>query len=161
MSQKAAASPMNNQPLDFVGYGPKPPSMTWPGGAKVAVNLALDYEEGSEYSWAENGHNDNWGEYNIPVSASVRDLGTETHFEYCGRVAPGAVVRPLSDSHHGLGLRRGARAQPRRRRMDECAWPRPTGHCLRWREYSTVPREQEERELYEAMALYESFEQRG
>jgi allantoinase len=33
---------------DFVGYGSKPPQASWPGGARVAVQFVLNYEEGGE-----------------------------------------------------------------------------------------------------------------
>lgn len=33
---------------DVVGYGPTPPKPLWPNGAKVALNLVLNYEEGGE-----------------------------------------------------------------------------------------------------------------
>ena len=42
---------------DFVGYGPQPPDVRWPGGALVAVNLVVNYEEGGEYSLREDGIN--------------------------------------------------------------------------------------------------------
>lgn len=35
---------------DFVGYGKTPPDPKWPGGARVAINFIVNYEEGSEYS---------------------------------------------------------------------------------------------------------------
>lgn len=35
---------------DLVGYGKTPPRVVWPDGANVAVNLVVNYEEGSEYS---------------------------------------------------------------------------------------------------------------
>ena len=35
---------------DFVGYGPEPPHADWPGGARVAVNFVINFEEGSELS---------------------------------------------------------------------------------------------------------------
>jgi allantoinase len=38
---------------DLVGYGPHPPHARWPGGARVAVQFAINYEEGSEYSVAD------------------------------------------------------------------------------------------------------------
>ena len=38
---------------DFVGYGPRPPDFEWPGGARVAINLVVNYEEGGEYSLNE------------------------------------------------------------------------------------------------------------
>lgn len=33
---------------DVVGYAGKPPVVSWPNGAKVALNLVLNYEEGGE-----------------------------------------------------------------------------------------------------------------
>lgn len=33
---------------DVVGYVGNPPPVRWPGGAKVALNLVLNYEEGAE-----------------------------------------------------------------------------------------------------------------
>ena len=35
-------------PRDLVGYGRKPPHPQWPGGARVAVQFVLNYEEGGE-----------------------------------------------------------------------------------------------------------------
>ena len=35
---------------DFVGYGPNPPRVEWPDGARIAVSVVVNYEEGSEYS---------------------------------------------------------------------------------------------------------------
>ena len=35
---------------DFVGYGGQPPDPRWPGGARLALNFVMNYEEGSEYS---------------------------------------------------------------------------------------------------------------
>ena len=32
---------------DFVGYGPNPPVVEWPNGAKIAVSVVVNYEEGS------------------------------------------------------------------------------------------------------------------
>jgi len=35
-------------PRDFTGYGATPPEADWPGGARVAISLVLNYEEGGE-----------------------------------------------------------------------------------------------------------------
>ena len=35
---------------DFIGYGPNPPRVEWPNGARIAVSVVVNYEEGSEYS---------------------------------------------------------------------------------------------------------------
>ena len=35
-------------PRDMHGHGPTPPQANWPGGAHVAVQFVLNYEEGGE-----------------------------------------------------------------------------------------------------------------
>jgi OHCU decarboxylase len=35
-------------PRDLVGYGQTPPRVTWPGNARIAVQIVLNYEEGGE-----------------------------------------------------------------------------------------------------------------
>ena len=37
-----------NYPRDMIGYGGTPPHANWPGGARVAVQFVLNYEEGGE-----------------------------------------------------------------------------------------------------------------
>ncbi len=41
-------APPPRYPRDFRGHGPDAPDARWPGGAKVAVSLVLNYEEGGE-----------------------------------------------------------------------------------------------------------------
>ena len=35
---------------DFIGYGANPPSVRWPGDARIAISVVVNYEEGSEAS---------------------------------------------------------------------------------------------------------------
>jgi allantoinase len=46
------------EPRDLVGYGRRPPTVGWPGGARVAVSLVLNYEDGSERTLPEDGANE-------------------------------------------------------------------------------------------------------
>ena len=39
---------MNRYPRDMIGYGQTPPNAAWPGGANIAVQFVLNYEEGGE-----------------------------------------------------------------------------------------------------------------
>ncbi len=80
---------------DFVGYGPQPPDFDWPGGARVAINLVVNYEEGGEYSLNEDGINDTWGEYSFQYGPEIRDIGTETHMEYGSRVGIWRLCRMI------------------------------------------------------------------
>lgn len=38
-------------PRDLLGYGETTPDPQWPGGAKIAISLVVNYEEGSEVSF--------------------------------------------------------------------------------------------------------------
>jgi OHCU decarboxylase len=40
--------PQSRYPRDFRGYGPHAPDALWPGGARIAVSIVLNYEEGGE-----------------------------------------------------------------------------------------------------------------
>ncbi|MEM1302744.1 MAG: polysaccharide deacetylase, partial [Pseudomonadota bacterium] len=35
-------------PRDMIGYGATPPDPQWPGGARIAVQIVVNYEEGGE-----------------------------------------------------------------------------------------------------------------
>ena len=41
---------MTRYPRNLLGYGASPPDAQWPGGARIAVSLVLNYEEGGENS---------------------------------------------------------------------------------------------------------------
>ena len=39
---------MNDYPRDLIGYGARPPHPRWPGDARLALQIVLNYEEGAE-----------------------------------------------------------------------------------------------------------------
>jgi peptidoglycan/xylan/chitin deacetylase (PgdA/CDA1 family) len=82
---------------DYVGYGPMPPDVTWPGGRRVAVSVVLNIEEGAERSVARgdaaddlNGH---WGTHT--AHPEMRNLALESAFEYGSRAGIWRVLRIL------------------------------------------------------------------
>jgi allantoinase len=72
---------------DLVGYGETPPVVQWPGGAKVAVSIALNYEEGAESSIALGDDSDEditvFGGWSSPPER--RSMMKESFFEYGSR----------------------------------------------------------------------------
>ena len=40
--------PIPGPARDVVGYNGKPPKVKWPNGARIAISLVVNYEEGSE-----------------------------------------------------------------------------------------------------------------
>lgn len=74
---------------DLVGYNGKPPKVTWPGNARIAILLVVNYEEGSEPAV---GDGDPAAERALsespprPWPDGTRDLAMETMYEYGSRV---------------------------------------------------------------------------
>ena len=68
---------MTDQERDFIGYGANPPVIEWPGKARIAVSVVVNYEEGSETSLLDGdaAHETN-NEVPSPVPASnTRNAG--------------------------------------------------------------------------------------
>ncbi|MBV9637780.1 MAG: polysaccharide deacetylase family protein, partial [Methylobacteriaceae bacterium] len=143
---------------DFVGYGRRPPRIAWPSGHLVAVNLVVCYEEGAEYSVFDgDAASDGWGEYPLTASPGMRDLGTETHFEYGSRVGIWRIARLLD--RHKVHATVSACAQALQRNPEVSAWLRESGHDvlghgLRWSEQWTMTCEKERDHLHRAVALF-------
>jgi len=81
---------------DLVGYGPDAPAVTWPGGARLAVNLVINYEEGAEYAFEHDDGRSDLGLLDIAqarLPAGVRDLAAESLFEYGSRVGVWRLFR--------------------------------------------------------------------
>lgn len=72
---------------DLIGYGGQPPQIIWPNGARVAVSVVVNFEEGAE---AQVGDGDptseKVGEVISVVREGTRDMGQEQIFAYGSRV---------------------------------------------------------------------------
>jgi peptidoglycan/xylan/chitin deacetylase (PgdA/CDA1 family) len=143
---------------DFIGYGRHAPRVRWPDDALLVISLILVYEEGAEYSILDgDGRNDRWGEYDLQVTPSVRDLGTETHFEYGSRAGIWRLARLLD--RRNVPVTASACAVALQRNPEVAAWLTERnheilGHGLRWTESWTMTREEERDQLHRALDLY-------
>jgi putative urate catabolism protein len=87
-------------PRDLVGYGASPPDPHWPGGARLAVQIVMNYEEGSEYSI---GLGDGFSETyltEVPgasLGPGKRDLIVESVYEYGSRVGFWRLMRLFAE----------------------------------------------------------------
>lgn len=146
-------------PRDFVGYGRTPPHVEWPDGALVAVNLVVVYEEGAERTVVEGDSvNSGWGEYSEGLDPPLRDLGTESHFEYGSRVGIWRLAR-LADAA-GIPATVSATSLALERNPDVAAWMLERGndllgHGRRWLPQWELDREQEAADMDAAIATYE------
>jgi putative urate catabolism protein len=74
---------------DFVGYADRPPFAAWPEGGRIALQFALNYEEGSEANVPDGDGRTELGLAEAPggrVPAGRRDLAFESMYEYGSRV---------------------------------------------------------------------------
>ncbi len=132
---------------DFIGYGRNPPKVEWPDKARVALNLVLNYEEGSERShWAGDGRNEGLGEVPRLLEPAYRDLATESVYEYGSRAGVFRLLR-LFDKYRVRGTLFAA-AVALEANPDVGAWAAEAGHEVcghgyRWSEDWTVSREEE------------------
>ena len=89
-----------DEPRDLIGYGPTPPFADWPGGARLALNFVINFEEGSEFSIpegdgvTESGLTDG---PNTPFGPGKRDLAAESMFEYGSRAGFWRLMRLFAE----------------------------------------------------------------
>lgn len=90
-------------PRDLVGYGGNPPHAQWPGSARIAVQLVINYEEGGENSVL---HGDDGAEIflseiiNAAAVPGARHMSMESIYEYGSRAGVWRLLRLL----RSLGL---------------------------------------------------------
>jgi peptidoglycan/xylan/chitin deacetylase (PgdA/CDA1 family) len=91
----------------MIGYGDTPPDPQWPNGARLALNFVLNFEEGSEPSFADG---DGYSESGLTESSSPlqgragRDLAAESMFEYGSRIGFWRVLRVFQSRHLPLTI---------------------------------------------------------
>jgi hypothetical protein len=68
---------------DLIGYGGRPPTVVWPNGARLAVSLVVNFEEGAELAIGDGDErNERAGEIASVVEPGQRDFGQEEMFAY-------------------------------------------------------------------------------
>ncbi|ALM54359.1 allantoinase PuuE [Halomonas huangheensis] len=85
---------------DLIGYGEQLPEGSWPNGARLAINIVINYEEGSERSFAMGDADQEtmteWGSYVTPPG--IRNLAMESMYEYGSRVGIWRILDILRDA---------------------------------------------------------------
>lgn len=68
---------------DLRGYGRNRPAIVWPNGARIAVSLVVNFEEGAELSIEQgDAETERFGEVQSVQPPGVRDLVQEQVFDY-------------------------------------------------------------------------------
>ena len=89
----------NRYPRDLIGYGRQLPHVQWPGGARIALQFVLNYEEGGENSvlHGDAGSEQFLSEMFNPASFSARHLSMEGIYEYGSRAGVWRILREFEN----------------------------------------------------------------
>ncbi len=145
-------------PRDMTGYGATPPDAQWPGGARIAVQIVLNYEEGGENNIL---HGDPASEAFLSeiVGAAAwpgqRHWNMETIYEYGARAGFWRLHRMLNHlpiTVYGVATAL-ARAPEQVAAMKAAGWE-IASHGLKWIEYKDMEPEEERAQMNEAIRLH-------
>ncbi|MDH3263822.1 MAG: allantoinase PuuE [Paracoccaceae bacterium] len=149
---------MQRYPRDFRGHGAEPPDARWPDGAKVAVSLVLNYEEGGENCLL---HGDAASEAFLSeiVGAAPwpgqRHWNMESIYDYGARAGFWRLHRLMRDlpvTVYGVATAL-ARSPEQVAAMKAAGWE-IASHGLKWIEHKDMPEKQERAEIAEAIRLH-------
>ncbi|MEK0082384.1 allantoinase PuuE [Benzoatithermus flavus] len=148
-------------PRDLIGYGRNPPDPRWPGGAYVAVQFVINYEEGGENCIL---HGDPASEAFLSeiVGAQpllgVRHMNMESIYEYGSRAGFWRLFRlfterrmPVTVYAVAMALQRNPEAAAA---MKEAGWE-IASHGLRWIDYQYMGIDAERRQMQDAIRIHQ------
>jgi allantoinase len=151
-------NPSDTYPRDLIGYGGNPPDPRWPGNARIAVSVVLNYEEGGEYCIL---HGDAHSEYVLtdvggdPLP-NARNLNVESNFEYGSRVGFWEIMRILRSRRLdatvyavGMALERNPQAAAE----IAASGFEVACHGQRWIDYQSVPEAVERADMLKNVAV--------
>ncbi len=150
--------PPDAYPRDLVGYGAHPPHPSWPGGARIALQFVLNYEEGAERA-VLHGDADSETFLSEIVGATAfpdRHLSMESMYEYGARAGVWRVLRLFAERRLPLTLFGVAMALERNPAVvDAClaAGHEIASHGWRWISYQQVPEAVEREHMARAVGV--------
>jgi putative urate catabolism protein len=154
-------APMSDRPeRDMIGYGGRPPDPKWPGGARIAVQFVINYEEGGERCVL---HGDDSSEsFLTDITGSTplrgrRNPNVESTYEYGSRAGFWRLHRlftaravPVTVYGVATALERNPDAV---RAMIAANWE-IASHGLRWIDYQDVGEADEREHLRQAVEIH-------
>lgn len=151
---------MTRYPRNLLGYGATPPDAQWPGGAKIAISLVLNYEEGGENSIL---HGDAASEAFLSDIAGAapwpgqRHWNMESLYDYGARAGFWRLHRLFTG--RGLPVTIYGVATALARNPEQVAAMQSAGweiasHGLKWVDHRDMPEDQERAAIARAIRLH-------
>jgi allantoinase len=147
-------------PRDLIGYGRNPPHADWPGGARIAVQMVLNYEEGGENCVL---HGDAGAEtflsdmINPAPVVGARNMSMEQIYEYGSRAGVWRLLRLFKRYDVAVTVFGVAMAMERNPAVVEAfleAGHEIASHGWRWINYQDVPERVEREHMDRAIDLH-------
>jgi OHCU decarboxylase len=142
------------------GHGPTPPDPKWPGGARIAVQIVLNYEEGGENNIL---HGDASSEAFLSEITGAqpwpgqRHWNMESIYEYGARAGFWRLHRLFTSMSIPLtvyGVASALARSPEQVRAMQLAGWEIASHGLKWVEHKDMPEEEERAQIAEAIRLH-------
>ena len=145
---------------DMIGYGDSPPHPRWPGNARIAIQIVVNYEEGGESSILH-GDDDSEAHLSEIVSArpypgvrhpnmeSIYEFGSRTGFWRLHRLFTGRRI-PITVFGVAMAMERNPQAVEA---MLTAGWE-IASHGWRWIDYQFMPEDEEIRHLERAVDVH-------
>lgn len=152
--------PQDPYPRDMIGYGPNPPHADWPGGARIAIQMVLNYEEGGEASVL---HGDAGAEtflsdmINPAPVLDARHMSMEQIYEYGSRAGAWRLLRLFERYATPVTVFGVAMALERNQPFVEevlKAGHEVASHGWRWINYQDVPEAVEREHMARAIEIH-------
>ena len=153
---------MSDYPRDMIGYGRNPPHADWPGGARIALQFVLNYEEGGENNvlHGDPGSEQFLSEIIGAPAYPARHMSMESIYEYGSRAGVWRLLRefesrglPLTVFAVAMALQRNPPLAAELVRLDhEIAC-----HGLRWIHYQDVAEAIEREHMQQALDILEQL----
>ena len=148
-------------PRDLVGYGRTPPDPEWPGGARLAVQFVVNYEEGGENTVLNgDAHSETFLSETPggPPVMGARNINTETMYEYGSRAGFWRLMRLFEQ--RGIHFTCYAVGLAIEKHPDAAIAMHEAGHELathgwRWIDYQHVDEATEREHMRLAIAAHE------
>ena len=151
-------STYDNYPRDLIGYGRTPPHARWPGGARVALQFVLNYEEGGENSvlHGDAGSETFLSEIIGAASFPDRHMSMESLYEYGSRAGLWRVLRLFEDRKLPLtvfGVAMALKRHPEAVAAFQSLGHEIACHGLRWISYQNMDEATERAHMKEAVDI--------
>jgi len=146
-------------PRDLIGYGRRTPDPKWPGGARLALQIVMNYEEGGERSIL---HGDSESESFLhEVVATeplpgVRNMNVESTYEYGSRAGFWRLLRMFAERNIPITVYAVAMALERHPAAAAAlveAGHEVMSHGWRWIDYQYMGEEEEREHLKRAVEI--------